>query len=335
MRTRSYARSVELEVRHLRALCAIADTGSVHKAARQLGMTQPSLTTQLRRIEQAVGGQLFSRERTGSTPTALGRLVLCRARPVVAEMAALVTEARAEAGRTGEAVLRIGSTGSPAVPGWLRRLRTRLPDADTTFDMDSSAHNLLGKVAAGALDAAFVHEVEGSPLRIPDGVEVHVLVEREPQFVALSATHSLESRPVLDLADLVHERWMVDPEADGDWAGLRKMFTEAGISPRVVHGDHRAAADLVAAGEVVAPCQPTAALRPGWVIRPLRGDPLAVRLLLATREETSAAAPLIEPELLLSDLESAYREVAWASDAYRHWLQRHDGATALPFSVVA
>ena len=53
-------RGVELEVRHLRAVCAIADHGSVHKAARQLGVTQPSLTTQLARIERALGGRLFT-----------------------------------------------------------------------------------------------------------------------------------------------------------------------------------------------------------------------------------------------------------------------------------
>src|SRR5438874_11585612 len=62
-------RSVELEVRHLRAVCAIADAGSVRRAARELGMTQPSLTTQLRRIEKALGGQLFFRGATGSRPT--------------------------------------------------------------------------------------------------------------------------------------------------------------------------------------------------------------------------------------------------------------------------
>lgn len=54
---------MELEVRHLRALCAIADTGSVHKAARQLGVSQPSLTTQLRRIENFLGAALFARAR--------------------------------------------------------------------------------------------------------------------------------------------------------------------------------------------------------------------------------------------------------------------------------
>ncbi|WP_143675726.1 LysR family transcriptional regulator, partial [Streptomyces milbemycinicus] len=97
---------MELEVRHLRALCAIADTGSLRKAARQLGMSQPSLTTQLRRIENAIGGSLFSRELTGSRPTPLGRSVLCRARPIVAEMNALVAEAKQEAGRATGARLR-------------------------------------------------------------------------------------------------------------------------------------------------------------------------------------------------------------------------------------
>lgn len=56
-------------MRHLRALCAIADTGSLHRAARTLGVSQPALTTQLRRIENALGAELFSRGRTGCRPT--------------------------------------------------------------------------------------------------------------------------------------------------------------------------------------------------------------------------------------------------------------------------
>ena len=48
-------------MRHLRALCAIADAGSLHQAARRLGVSQPSLTTQLRRIENVLGAELFRR----------------------------------------------------------------------------------------------------------------------------------------------------------------------------------------------------------------------------------------------------------------------------------
>lgn len=354
---RSYAPAVELEVRHLRALCAIADTGSLRKAARQLGMTQPSLTTQLRRIENTVGGRLFSREVTGSRPTPLGRSVLCRARPIVAEMNALVSEVRLEAGQTADARLRIGSTGSRAVVGWLRRLRARYPDADTTIHIDVSANALLQMVAANQLDVAFVHEVEGAPLRVPEGVERRVLVEREPQFVALAETHPAAARPVVRLTELAADQWMVDPSVDGEGPGLRRVLAAAGLNPRVVYGDYLTAADLVASGEVVTPCQPTARSRQGVAVRPLHGDPLTVRLFLASRavpaartgadgsaadpvsgvpvdvdvdvdmdvdvDATASGAPL-DVDALFGDLADAYFEIAWASVAYRQWLVRNE-----------
>lgn len=312
-------------MRHLRALCAIADTGSLRKAARQLGMSQPSLTTQLRRIENTVGGRLFSREVTGSRPTPLGRSLLNRARPIVAEMNALVSEVRLEVEQTAGEALRIGSTGSRTVVGWLRRLRARFPDTDTTIHMDVSANALLEMVAARQLDAAFVHEVEGAPLRVPEGVRRRLLLAREPQFVALADTHPAAAAPVVRLGDLADDQWMVDPAGDGEGLGLRRVLTAAGLNPRVVYGDYLTAADLVASGEVVAPCQPTARSRPGMVVRPLHGDPLAVGLYLASRAP-DAGAPAVSADIdaLFADLETAYLEIAWASDAYRQWLLRND-----------
>ncbi|MFV0127861.1 LysR family transcriptional regulator [Streptomyces sp. HMX112] len=307
---------MELEVRHLRVLCAIADTGSLHKAARQLGTSQPSLTTQLRRIENALGAQLFARERTGCRPTPLGRAVLSRARPLVAQMAQLVTETRAAAGHADGTRLRVGSTASRALAGWLRRLRQRLPGTDIPLHMDVSANALLRALAAGQLDVAFVHEVEGSPLRVPDGLERRVLVEREPQFVSLSLDHPAAAAPVVDLADLAGDRWMVDPTVDGEWDGLRRVLAAAGIDPPVLHGDYHTAASLIVAGEAVAPCQPTSGPRDDMAIRPLRGDPLAVRLLLYSRPGTGADA-------VYEELAAAYREAALRIPAYRQWLLRH------------
>ncbi|MDK1476499.1 LysR family transcriptional regulator [Streptomyces sp. 549] len=314
---------MELEVRHLRALCAIADAGSVRKAARRLGMSQPSLTTQLRRIENALGGQLFVRERTGCRPTPLGRSVLSRARPILADMTALVAEARDDAGHGGGQRLRIGSTGttgSRAVAGWLRLLHDRCPEWDTTIHIDVSANTLLGMVAAGQLDAAFVHEVEGCPLRVPPGVANRVLVEREPQFVALPVDHPAAAKRELRLADLAQDRWMVDPTADGEWDGLRRIFAAAGVNPRVELGDYLTAGDLVAAGQVVIACQPTARARPGMAIRPLLGDPLAVRLLMAVRSGPTQSNRL---DVVFAALRDAYIEVARANDAYSGWLERH------------
>ncbi|MGD9482394.1 LysR family transcriptional regulator [Streptomyces sp. TRM70308] len=315
---------MELEVRHLRALCAIADAGSVRAAARQLGMTQPSLTTQLRRIERALGGRLFVRERTGSQPTALGRTVLSRARPIVSEMSALVLEARETVRRAGEARLRVGSTGntgSRTVVGWLRRLQARYPDVDTSIHIEVSANALLRMVDAGQLDAAFVHEVAGSPLRVPPGLEQRVLIDREPQFVALPADHpAAGGEGPLDLADLAGVRWMVDPTADGEWDGLRRVFAAAGINPKVMLGDYLTGWDLLAAGEVVIPCQPGTRPRPGVLVRRLAGDPLGVRLFLASRP---GSAPGTDTEEIFADLRAEYVRIAREAPEYHAWLREH------------
>ncbi|WP_354644063.1 LysR family transcriptional regulator [Kitasatospora camelliae] len=313
---------MELDVRHLRVLCAIADSGSVRKAARQLGMTQPSLTTQLRRIERAIGGELFTRERTGSRPTALGHTVLSRARPVIAELAELVAAARREAAGAERRRLRIGSVGSRAVAAWLRRVHTRLPDTDTTIHIDISANNLLRMVAADEIDVAFVHESEGFPLRVPADAQHRVVIAREPQFVALAAGHPAARRPVVSLADLAGDTWMVDPTADHEYAAMRRAFAEAGLNPRVVQVRDNATADeLVAAGEAVRPCQPTSIPGAGAVVRPVHGDPLAVRLLLAWRPGALSAPAL---DALHSDLCSAYLDLARVNPAYRAWLLQHN-----------
>ncbi|WP_433545737.1 LysR family transcriptional regulator [Streptomyces sp. CA-294286] len=309
---------MELEVRHLRALCAIADAGSLHKAARTLGMSQPSLTTQLRRIENSLGAELFSRRRTGCRPTPLGQSLLARARPLVDGMSTLISETRAEAvlAASSGPALHIGATASRVVAGWLRRLRLRSPDAQTTLHVDVSAHALLRRVASGTLDVAFVHEVEGFPLRVPPGLEVRVLLDREPQFVSLAVDHPAASDPVVDLADLAADRWMVDPSVDGERDGLRRVLAAAGLNPPLLYGDYLTASSLIVIGEAVAPCQPTSGPRDDMAIRPLRGDPLGVRLLLAARPG------LAELPFLYADLEAAYRDAALRSAGYREWLTR-------------
>lgn len=314
-------------MRHLRALCAIADAGSLHKAARVLGMSQPALTTQLQRIENAMGGKLFVRERTGCRPTPLGRSVLSRARPLVAEMSALILETRAAAAQADGRRLRVGSTASRALVGWLRRLRQRLPEGtDLSLHMNVSANALLRMVAVGQLDVAFVHEVEGCPLLVPEGLERRVLVEREPQFISMARDHPAAAAPIVDLADLADDRWLVDPTVDGEWDGLRRVLRAAGINPPVLHADYHTASSLIVVGEAVAPCQPTSRPREDMAIRPLRGDPLAVRLLLYWRGPVRGPHPGSGPEThdgIYADLAAAYREAALRATPYRQWLLRN------------
>ena len=96
---------MDLEIRHLKVVCAIAETGSVTKAASRLGLAQPALTAQLQRIERILGGTLFERDRRGARPTALGELVLSRARVLLPAMKGLRDDAArlASAGGTRRA----------------------------------------------------------------------------------------------------------------------------------------------------------------------------------------------------------------------------------------
>ncbi|WP_344032468.1 LysR family transcriptional regulator [Streptomyces luteireticuli] len=310
--------TVELEVRHLRALCAIADTGSVRKAALQLGMTQPSLTTQLRRIEGAVGGTLFIRGQTGSRPTPLGHSVLSRARPIVAEMTALVLAARDAACGVGGLCLRLGSVGGRVVSGWLRRVHDRLPATETTIHIEVSSAALLQLLVSKQLDAVLIHEPAGFPLRLPPEMERRVLAPREPRFVALSADHPAAAHPVVALAELGDDAWIVDPAAGHECAALRRAFTTAGLDPRLLHvRDSATAADLVASGEAVRACEPTTEPTDATVVRPLLGDPLTAQLSLVTRP---GALPITETDALYADLADAYTELANGSTAYRAWL---------------
>jgi hypothetical protein len=61
---------MRIERRHLEVVIAIAEAGSISKAAAELAIAQPALSAQLSRIERTLGGPLFERGSRGSTPTA-------------------------------------------------------------------------------------------------------------------------------------------------------------------------------------------------------------------------------------------------------------------------
>src|SRR5512132_2319022 len=123
---------MNLELRHLKVVCAIAETGSVTKAASQLGLAQPALTAQLQRIERILGGPLFERDRRGARPTALGELVLARARVLLPAMQGLADEAARLAGGEILARYRFGSVNSPILGGLVHRLAAEQPEVQVS-----------------------------------------------------------------------------------------------------------------------------------------------------------------------------------------------------------
>ncbi|NUV59267.1 LysR family transcriptional regulator [Streptomyces sp. CAI-85] len=307
---------MKLELRHLEALCSIAETGSIRKAARHLGMSQPALTNQVRRIEEALGGKLFSRDQHGCRPTPLGQAVLGRARPLVAQMGTLLSEIQATAARTPENTLRIGATANRALPGWLRRLRSRFPGRPVSLHIDASAQALSQDLARGQLDIVFVHEFEAAATRMAGGLGSWTLLEREPQFIALAVDHPAAASPVVDITSLAQDHWIIDTADDGQLAGVQRALLSAGLNPSLLQADPHAVSTVVATGGAVALHCPVADHGDELAVRPLRDDPITVRLQVYGRPGTEMTS-------ICADLKSAYREAAFRSSLYRAWLSEH------------
>src|SRR3712207_2277008 len=145
---------MNLELRHLKVVCAIAETGSVTKAASMLGLAQPALTAQLQRIERTLGGPLFERDRRGARPTPLGQLVLDRARVLLPAVKGLQDEAAKLAGASVDAVsrYRIGTINGPLGGGLVHRLTADDPGAKVTLHHSLDSHGLADMVVGGRLD---------------------------------------------------------------------------------------------------------------------------------------------------------------------------------------
>jgi DNA-binding transcriptional LysR family regulator len=78
---RHHPLNVPIEI--VRTIVAISETGSLSKAAEKLGLSQPAVSSQIRRIQNLLGGQVFTRTANGTTSTPLGKLVLNQARKML------------------------------------------------------------------------------------------------------------------------------------------------------------------------------------------------------------------------------------------------------------
>ncbi|RKT11304.1 DNA-binding transcriptional LysR family regulator [Streptomyces sp. 1114.5] len=316
---------MELEFRHLRIICSIADSGSLTRAAASLRLTQPGLSAQLTRIERALGGELFSRAQSGVVPTAFGEVVLSRARALLPTIDELL-EASALAARRSCSPhrFRLGSVNAPLLGGLITAIRSHHPEAEISSRGHGCPVPLVEDIAGGRLEAAVVGDSPGYELVLPPGVTVEPIAT-EPLFVALPAAHPLAALEEVALEDLEEEDWAA-PRPDND--RIREYWSRTllvlGHRIRVVHeAEGRLLLDIVRHGHAVSFCQATFEEVPGIAVRPIAGNPLWYRHLLAWYEE----GPLetLGPSLV-QDVIEAYRTACARSTVYQGWLERHDGA---------
>ncbi|MFG2049832.1 LysR family transcriptional regulator [Micromonospora sp. NPDC048935] len=314
---------MNLELRHLRVVCAIAETGSVTKAASALGLAQPALTAQLQRIERTLGGPLFDRDRRGARPTALGELVLARARVLLPAMKGLQDEAARLAG-AGDAppCYRFGGVNSPILGRMVHRLAAEQPPAQITTFASWSVDELAQLVAGGRLDFALTGVCGDASPSGGFGLSWQE-VAIDPVLVLLPETHPLAADDEVRLADLRHEQWVAAP-GDGCFGDcFAAACARAGFTPRKVYEtDIRGCVDLVDAGVGVALCQATFRPVAGLVTRRIAGTPLRWRLLLGWHPDSPAAQGA---DLVLETAKAAYVDSLAPHPEYLSWLLSNPG----------
>ncbi|MGL5818777.1 MAG: LysR family transcriptional regulator [Phycicoccus sp.] len=180
---------------------AVADEGHVGRVAERLRMAQPSVSQQVRRLEQDLGVRLLDRHARGVSLTSAGAAFLPAARTALAAEA----DARARARDTGSAwrtSLRIGLIGplpDPYVTGVLGRFGAAHPDVELVTCQPRFPDHLAA-VRDGSVDVAFVYP----PYRT-DGSMRWQVIRTEGRCVAMASTHPLAGSPNVRLADIAAE----------------------------------------------------------------------------------------------------------------------------------
>src|SRR6202051_2000214 len=155
---------VEMELRHLRYFVAVAEAGNLTVAAQRiLHTSQPSLSRQIRDLEDEVGTPLLTRRARGVDLTPAGRAFLDPARSVLSQVEA-ASEAARRVARPAKPCFTMGFlTGHELtwMPEALRILRDELPNIDVMISSQSSPL-LSDGLSKATIDAAFLRRAKGS-----------------------------------------------------------------------------------------------------------------------------------------------------------------------------
>ena len=297
-----------MELRHLRYFVAVVDAGSLTvAAARPLHTSQPSLSRQIRALEDDVGAQLLTRSARGIEVTPAGRAFLDHARLVLSHVEAGVGAARRVA-HPAKPCFVLGFLTNHELtwmPETFRILRDELPNIDVMISSQYSPP-LANALVKGTIDAAFLRREKG----FPELAFRHLV--KEPLVVVLPSDHRLAARKAIAPADLASETFVtVSNRATPVLrAVIDNYLKRSGIHIMPAHEiDHVVMGmTLIAStgGVGLLPAYAQNFLTPSVTSRPLKGNTPTVDLVLGYKK--SNKSPILR--LLLSRLDELVARVS-------------------------
>ena len=222
------SRAVDLDLRLVGYFVAVAEHRHFGRAAAELRVAQPSLSRQIRRLEQQIGARLFDRTPQSTRLTEAGEVFLPRAKALLRSAAQATAQAR-DAAQPGR--ITIGYTTSMIITPVVRALRREHPDADVqTLHLDWNEPR----------DALLDHRVDAVVCALPfstDQLHVTILYD-EPRVLLVAVDHRLAGRQSVTIDDIADEPipkrrdcdpawndfWRIDPRPDGRGAPEGPLF---------------------------------------------------------------------------------------------------------------
>lgn len=193
-----------MNLRDLRYLVAIAEFGHFGRAAEACHVSQPTLSMQLKKLEEYLGVQLVERSSRGVFLTPIGERITTKARWILAEAESILNLARAEeAPLCGSLNIGIIPTLSPYIVPWLLpALQIAFPKLKLIIHEDLT-ENLVERLQANRIDAALA----ALPLPADDLIEAPLF--REPFYFAGPPNHPLAAAGAVDQAALREEKLLL------------------------------------------------------------------------------------------------------------------------------
>lgn len=255
-----------MELHEIRYFLAVARARNFTRAAEQCNVTQPALTRAIQKIEEELGGLLFSRERGNIHLTDLGRLV----EPELAEMMARAQQARQVASRflrLEGAQLTVGvmcTIGPGRFVRFLNDFRERHPGIDITL-VEGVPERLMEQLTSGELDIAIMARADG----FPEPLRAQALYA-ERFVIACDPAHPFAQRNAVPMAEMNGQTYLQRINCEYR-DHLRDLLLRQGVD--VVRSYRSEREDwiqiMVAAGMGVCFLPEYSALLPGLVTRPV------------------------------------------------------------------
>jgi LysR family transcriptional regulator, hca operon transcriptional activator len=289
-----------MELRHLRYFVAVAEEGSLTVAAeKRLHTAQPSLSRQMRDLEDQVGVPLMNRSVRGVELTAAGRAFLDHARLALTQAEAAVEAARraAEPLKPAFALGFLTGTEIDWLPKAMRILHDQLPNMKLTIASQYSP-DLAAELMRGRLDVAFMR---------PEPHAENLAYRRvltEPLILVFPSDHRLAAQEAVDLREIVGETFIIPSKTAPTLHSLIEGYLErSGLDIKPAHEvDHLAhAVSMVASTGAVMLLPAYARNLLPWSVtsRPLRGNAPTIDLVVGYNKANKSSIL----ELFLSRLD--------------------------------